>query len=143
MRVLYNSWREYLDSSGRPGYDPAIMPWLFSKQFRKEHPEKVGEIKERLGGQYISRNSGAFERQVKANISTDTRGRLGQVRVPTLILVGKNDELTPPRMARELEAEIPDSKLLILESGGHGLYWEVPQLFNQTVIGFLKAQAVH
>ena len=43
-------------------------------------------------------------------------------------------------MVRELEAEIPGSKLLILESGGHGLYWEVPHLFNQAVIGFLKAR---
>lgn len=116
------------------------MPWLFSRQFRKEHPEKVREIRERLGGHYISRNSGAFERQVKANISTDTRGRLGQVRVPTLIVVGEHDELTPPRMARELEAEIPNAKLVIFKRGGHGLYWEVPKLFNQAVLDFLKAQ---
>ncbi len=141
--MLYNSWKEYLSSSGRSGSDPAIMPWLFSRPFRKQYPEKVREIKESLGGQYISRNSGAFERQVKANISTDTRGRLGQINIPTLIMVGKHDELTPPTMARELESEIPNSKLVILEKGGHGLYWEVPELFNQTVIGFLKAQAVH
>ncbi len=65
---------------------------------------------------------------------------MGQIRVPTLILVGNHDELTPPRMARELETEIPNAKLVILEKGGHGLYWEVAELFNEKVMGFLKGQ---
>ncbi len=141
MRVLYSSWKEYLDRSGGPNSDPAIMPWLFSKSFRKQHPEKIREIKKTLGGQYLSRNSDAFERQIEANNSTDTRGKLGQISVPTLLLVGNQDELTPPRMARELEAEIPNAKLVILEKGGHGLYWEVPEFFNETVMDFLKGQA--
>jgi pimeloyl-ACP methyl ester carboxylesterase len=41
-------------------------------------------------------------------------------------------------MAEELSIEIPNSKLMVFESGGHGLYWEVPELFNQSVIEFIK-----
>jgi pimeloyl-ACP methyl ester carboxylesterase len=41
-------------------------------------------------------------------------------------------------MAEELNSEISDSKLLIFEQGGHGLYWEVPGLFNKSVINFIK-----
>lgn len=116
------------------------MPWLFSKPFRQGHPEKVGEIKARFTGQYLSRNSKAFERQIKANIAHDTRGCLHQIDAPTLILVGKHDELTPPSMAKELKSEIPNAKLLIFEQGGHGLYWEVPHLFNKAILEFLKRQ---
>jgi pimeloyl-ACP methyl ester carboxylesterase len=117
-----------------------VMPWLFSKPFRKQHPESVKAIKERLTGRYLTRNSAAFERQLNANIKHDTRGQLHQIQVPTLILVGKDDELTPPNMAKELSSEIPNSKLLIFDQGGHGLYWEVPELFNKTVLDFVKNQ---
>jgi pimeloyl-ACP methyl ester carboxylesterase len=140
MRVFYGSWQESLQRSGRSVEDPVVMPWLFSKPFRKENPGKVRDIKARLTGGYLARNSLAFERQMKANVTHDVRGQLNRINVPTLILVGKQDELTPPRMAKELEEEMPDAKLLVLEQGGHGLYWEVPKLFNRTVLNFLNGQ---
>ncbi len=122
-----------------------VMPWLFSKPFRRQYPEKVKEIKERFTKNYLIRNSAAFERQLNANIKHDTRNQLQQIKIPTLILVGKDDELTPLNMAQELSSEIPDSKLLIFEQGGHGLYWEVPELFNESVLDFIKkyGDAVH
>jgi pimeloyl-ACP methyl ester carboxylesterase len=140
MRVLYDSWQGYLQKSGRSDEDPMVMPWLFSKSFRQKHPEKVREIKAGLTGGYLARNSAAFERQIKANVTHDSRGQLNRIFVPTLILVGKEDELTPPRMAKELKEEMPDAKLLILEQGGHGLYWEAPHLFNEVVLDFLNGQ---
>ena len=82
--------------------------------------------------------SAAFERQLNTNIIRDTRGRLNQIKAPTLILAGKNDELTPPNMTEELITEIPGSKLVIFELGGHALYWKVPELFNESVINFIK-----
>ena len=140
MKVLYNSWEEHLKNSGGTDNTPMVMPWLFSKPFRKQHPDKVKEIKAQLTGGYLSRDSGAFERQIKSNIVHDTRGRLNGITVPTLILVGKDDELTPIRMSEEIKSEIPNAKLLVLEEGGHGLYWEVPDLFNKAVVDFLNGQ---
>jgi len=55
-----------------------------------------------------------------------------------LILAGRDDELTPLKMAKELNSEISNSTLLIFEQGGHGLYWEVPESFNESVITFIK-----
>ena len=115
-----------------------VMPWLFSKPFRKRSPEKVKQIKETLANNYLTRNSAAFDRQLNANITHDTRGRLHRIAVPTLVLTGRHDELTPPKMAEELHSAIPDSKLQIFDRGGHGLYWEIPELFNQSVLNFIK-----
>jgi pimeloyl-ACP methyl ester carboxylesterase len=140
MRMFYGSWQESLQRSGRSDEDPVVMPWLFSKPFRKEHPEEVREIKARLTGGYLAKNSPAFERQMRANVTHDVRGQLNRITAPTLILVGKEDELTPPRMAKELEAEMPNARLLVLEQGGHGLYWEVAHLFNKAVLDFLNEQ---
>ena len=117
-----------------------IMPWLFSKPFRKKYPDKVNEIKERFTKKYLTRDSTAFERQLNANIHHDTRNTLGGIKVPTLIMVGKDDELTPLKMAEELSSEIPGSKLQVFERGGHGLYWEIPDLFNAVVLRFINAQ---
>lgn len=140
MGVLYGSWKEHLNNNGKSHDYPMVMPWLFSKPFRQGHPEKVREIKARFAGRYLSRNSKAFERQMKANIAHDTRGCLHPIDVPALILVGKHDELTPPGMAKELKSEIPNAELLIFEQGGHALYWEVPHLFNKAILEFLKSQ---
>ena len=117
------------------------MPWLFSKPFRKQYPQRVKEIKEHFTKTYLTRESAAFERQLNANTRHDTRNKLGKIKIPTLILVGKDDELTPLKMAEELSAEIPDSKMIAFEQGGHGLYWEIPDLFNEAVVEFVNAQA--
>ncbi len=77
---------------------------------------------------------------MKANTTHDTRGLLNQIHIPILIMVGKHDELTPPRMAKELKVEMPNAKLLTFEQGGHGLYWEVPHHFNKAVLDFLDGQ---
>ncbi|HIJ58313.1 MAG TPA: alpha/beta fold hydrolase [Deltaproteobacteria bacterium] len=127
-----------MNKSGKTDDAPMVMPWLFSKSFRRQHPEKVQDIKTRLTKQYLTRNSTAFERQVRANIGHDTRGQLHRIQIPTLIMTGKDDELTPPGMTRELHSEIPNSKLLIFDQGGHGLYWEVPRLFNKAVLEFIS-----
>lgn len=116
-----------------------IMPWLFSKPFRKQYPEKVDEIKARFTKTYLTRESAAFKRQLNANVHHDTRNLLRRIKVRTLIMAGKDDELTPPAMAEELSSEMPGSNLKILEQGGHGLYWELPDKFNKAVLDFIIA----
>jgi len=76
-----------------------------------------------------------------ANTAHDVRGVINHITSPTLVLAGKDDELTPPGMARELASGIPRAKLKIFDQGGHGLYWEVPHLFNKAVLDFLKSDA--
>ena len=60
------------------------------------------------------------------------------IKTPTLIMVGRDDELTPPAMAEALKSEITNAKLVVFEQGGHGLYWEIPELFNKAVVDFLN-----
>jgi pimeloyl-ACP methyl ester carboxylesterase len=96
------------------------------------------QIKERFTQNYLTRSSPAFERQLKANVGHDTRNRLKDIKAPTLIIAGKDDELTPPKMAEELSSEMSVSELKVFEQGGHGLYWEISELFNESVLDFIK-----
>ena len=69
----------------------------------------------------------------------DYAERLGEVRAPTLILVGGHDPQTPLPCSRELAAGIPDSTMHVFERSGHNPFVEEPEAFVDTVRGFLSA----
>jgi pimeloyl-ACP methyl ester carboxylesterase len=81
----------------------------------------------------------AFGRQADALSAFDAVDRLGEIKAPTLVLVGDQDVLTPPWEARKLAEAIPNAKLHVLAGGGHCLFWEIPDKFNQAVMEFLTA----
>jgi 3-oxoadipate enol-lactonase len=78
-----------------------------------------------------------FERQCEACLRHDTSERLEEIRQPTLILCGRQDQLTPPKLHRELAERIPASRLVILDFGAHLVMAESAVRFNQIVLQFL------
>jgi 3-oxoadipate enol-lactonase len=75
--------------------------------------------------------------QSRAIIGSDTRDRLDQIEAPALILVGRQDILTPVTFSEELARGIPDATLRVLERGGHGAPFESTADFNQAILDFL------
>ncbi len=69
-------------------------------------------------------------------VSVEYADRLGTIRVPTLITVGDHDECEPS-MARDMNARIPGSKLVILPESGHMTFVDQPGLFLRAVDEFL------
>jgi proline iminopeptidase len=67
----------------------------------------------------------------------DYRPRLGEVRVPTLVLVGRYDPQMPPACARELADGIPHARLVLFERSGHYPFLEEPETFWAAVRAFL------
>jgi len=57
--------------------------------------------------------------KIEAILDFDRSSDLHRIRVPTLINTAKDDAICPPYCSRALAAAIPDSRLAILESGGH------------------------
>ncbi len=55
--------------------------------------------------------------------------RLGEIRVPTLILVGDDDFITPVSQAKILRGGIPGSELVVFEKSGHLSHLETPDAF--------------
>ena len=64
---------------------------------------------------------------------------LGKVTVPTQLIVGSCDALTPPALSRSMAREIPDARLAILEGAGHVSNLERPRDFNRVLLDFLRA----
>jgi pimeloyl-ACP methyl ester carboxylesterase len=67
----------------------------------------------------------------------DSAGALAQIGIPTLVIVGDRDTLTPPDVSREMHARIPGSTLEIVPESGHVSNLEQPELFAATLNRFL------
>lgn len=80
-----------------------------------------------------------FAAQVDAIVSTpdELRFELAHVRVPTLVITGSQDSLTPIGDAEELAEAIPHAQLVELRGAAHGLMVEAPNAFNAEVLHFL------
>ncbi|HEX6797801.1 MAG TPA: alpha/beta hydrolase [Ktedonobacterales bacterium] len=78
----------------------------------------------------------AFVRQRTASRSYDATARLGEIRVPTLILHGKNDHLAPLALAEEMHAGIAGSQMTVVP-GGHIFFFLRPKQLAEAITAFL------
>ena len=69
---------------------------------------------------------------------TDTVEALARINVPTLILVGEHDTLTPPTASQEMHSRIPSSEMHLIPAAAHMSNLENPDEFNRLVLDFLN-----
>ena len=67
-----------------------------------------------------------------------TYARLATMHVPTLVLAGEADLLSPPALMRMLATHIPTSRYVSLPEVGHAGFWERPHAWNGLVLEFLS-----
>ncbi len=68
----------------------------------------------------------------------DMTGSLSAIKVPTLILVGEQDKITPPALSEAMTARISGSQLKVIPDAGHFSNVENPAAFNEALAGFLR-----
>jgi pimeloyl-ACP methyl ester carboxylesterase len=114
-----------------PGtFEPASMPGLFSTAMPEDRASELATIMSEI-------RPTATRAMAHALAETDLRDLLPQIEAPTLLLYGDADERSPVRVARELHAKIPGSKLVIMPGLGHECYLENAEAFDTEVRGFL------
>lgn len=113
-----------------------MLPKLVGSQTQATRPEVVEEIKRIASKQRPAAIIAALQALRNRPDSTPT---LAQIRVPTLIVVGKEDTLTPPAQSEKMAAGIPGAKLVQLDGAGHMTNLEQPQAFNDALRAFLAA----
>jgi len=75
---------------------------------------------------------------VRACDRFDIKGELDQVQIPTLIMVGDEDKMTPIRFSEELAKEINNPDLEVIQGAGHMLPLEQPEVVAKKVRGFME-----
>lgn len=105
------------------GVTPQLLPKLV-------HPRCIGTaIADTVQGMAEAVGKEGFVRQQLAIIDRpDYRPLLKKILVPTLIVVGENDEITPPEESEEIHRGIPHSRLVVLPQCGHLPPLEHPNL---------------
>lgn len=129
------AWNRLAELIEREGFGPEREPDPrgYSPRFAAEHPEVVREVASRT-----RRNDpAAYAATARAFGNYNWTAALGAIAVPTLILQGLDDQMTPPGGSVILARGIPRARLLMLPGAGHNLPLEMPQLFAATVLAFL------
>ncbi len=77
--------------------------------------------------------------QMAAILQHDTFDRLSSLKIPTLIITGREDRLILPENSIRLWEQIPDSELVILPRAAHLFMMEQAKATNESVVRFIKS----
>jgi pimeloyl-ACP methyl ester carboxylesterase len=117
------------------GVTPRLLPlMLHEKHLVPPFTGIVTAMAERVG-------QTAFLRQQRAILGRiDSRPSLAAISVPTLVLCGDADILTPPAQAEEIAAGIPGARLSLVEGSGHLSTLEQPEAVNRAMIEWITEE---
>lgn len=68
----------------------------------------------------------------------DVRGRLGEIKIPTLVVVGSHDVVCPLEEAENISRGVPNSELVVFDHSGHNPAADEPDKFQKVVHSFLE-----
>ncbi len=112
----------------------AQITGMIGKTTREKRPGMIDEVHRMLESAPVEGIVGALEAMMARPDSTPT---LETIDVPTLVVVGSEDVLTPPSEAEILHRGIRNSRLEVIEHAGHVSNYERPAAFNHVVSEFL------
>jgi pimeloyl-ACP methyl ester carboxylesterase len=119
---------------GPEGVAEAMLPRLLGETTRRSRPGIVSRVREMI----LSNSAGGLSRAVlRLRDRPDATPQLRRITVPTLVLVGEEDEVTPPDEARRLAASIPGASLAVIPDAGHLSNLENPESFNAALAPWL------
>jgi pimeloyl-ACP methyl ester carboxylesterase len=113
----------------------SMVPRLFAKRTLEERPERVAFLREVMERNTPRGIAGALRGMA---CRPDRRGDLANISVPTLVLVGEEDVVTPPAEAQALADAISGSHLEVIPYGGHLAPYENPAIANPVMLRFLE-----
>jgi 3-oxoadipate enol-lactonase len=133
LKVIVEGWK----AAARVG-DPDLfflvtVPWNFSPEFIAARAGILQAARVRYGELDLP----SVARLCDAFLGVDFTARLGEIAVPTCVIVGERDLLKPPRYAEVIHRSIRGSVRHVLPGAGHATCVEAPSAFNAIVLNFL------
>lgn len=109
---------------------PLVAPTLLSKHASAASLQRLIDSMSRL-------HKASYLKAIVAMTRYEPVAKLTDIHVPSLVICGDEDQLTPPTVARQMASLIPNAELVILEQAGHLSNIEQPAAFNAALLGFL------
>ncbi len=140
--ALWDAWTTFFVQAQERGLDRAgvvlwFLAWMFTPVFMARH-EQVQEAVTQWQDDPLQAPAHGRAAQGTAARDHDALERLPLIAVPTLVVVGDQDILTPVANARELAEGIPGARLQVLEEGGHLALFECQAAFTDALLAFLN-----
>ena len=133
-------WDERIATARADGVEPLLEPTMarwFTPEFRESAPETVAWIRRIASGTASAGYLGCAE----AIRAMRLVPRLGDIRLPTHVIVGAQDPATPVAAAEVLADGIPGAELVVIDSAAHLANLEQPAAFTEAMLAFLDAHA--
>lgn len=101
-------------------------------------PRTPDEIRTAVIETMAAIDPGAYRIGARAVWLADQRERVAAIGIPTLVLVGELDPVTPPALSQDLARQIPDARLRIIAGASHIANLDRPDEFDGTIEDFLS-----
>jgi 3-oxoadipate enol-lactonase len=122
-------------NDGVKKYAEGFVKAVFAPQTFERNPEAIKFIRNIIENNSPISIAGTL---LALASRTDTTESLSKINVPTLILVGEHDALTPVSAAKSMSEKIRQSELHIISDTAHLSNLENPEEFNKHLSGFLR-----
>ena len=140
-RTFYPSDELLAQFSDLNGTEDAIknrfVPYQFPDDWKKQNPAHYNEIFASLhlpSTKILQKQKNAM----KNWISTNTCDRLKDISQDSLVIVGTQDQIIPPKNSLLLTQKIPGAWLAQFKEGGHALMFQYPESLSSVINTFLK-----
>jgi pimeloyl-ACP methyl ester carboxylesterase len=121
--------------SGAAEFGAAFVKAAFAPETFRTKPEVIESIQKIISATPALSIAGSL---LALAARTDTTASLSNIKLPTMILVGEFDALTPPAASRAMHERIPGSELHIVPQAAHMSNLENSEFFNEKLLYFLK-----
>ncbi len=118
----------------KPLWDERVLGRWFTAPFK----DRGGSVVESVRAMIRSTNPAGYIGCCQAISGLNLTDRIGAIRVPTLIIVGEDDQGTPVAASKVMNEQIKGSQLVVLKSAAHLSNMEQPEAFTQALTGFLS-----
>ena len=116
-------------------------------KFKHDNPFTIGieeeyMICEPTSGDLVNKAEEIMAERIDCIIKHDQLEELPKIKNPILVLVGREDFVTPVYYSEKIASLIPNSELKIFDKGGHFIYLTYPNEFNNTVLNFINRNEI-
>lgn len=134
--LLHKAMARSVDVGGRPAAR-VLMPYVLKQMFSPEG--RSSEAAEVWTERILSMDTDALVRSAMAVFDRGSLAdRLHEIEVPSLVVVGEEDQATPPSHAERLAKGLPDATFERIPNAGHLTPLEAPDAVTDALDGFLR-----
>jgi len=138
LRYIAKRWADVFKTYDGIAFFREVNQNLYAENFYEANAAWLAEREEFFNKALPREWYDGMIRLLQSGDNYDPENDLPQINIPTLIIGGSEDIITPMKYQKQIAAKIKNSTLIIIDGAAHVLPYEKPQAFCASVLGFLE-----